>query len=216
MNSIGTWKHRFDRRLEKTMHLLESIIAAFAMVVLVYVMCMQMWGVLSHPSHLLESEGLNHFLHELLTVVVGFEFVKLLMHVTPDNVLEVMIMAVARHFVVGSGSALDTLLNVIAVMLCIIGIIAVRAVQYHKRLALETGEDPKNNPIEYVLESIKTIYSIQHKNGAIRRVNVNIAATTVENYRKLKDAGIGTYILFQETYHKEHYEELHPSANGSL
>ena len=75
----------------------------------------------------------------------------------------------------------------------------------HKRLALETGEDPVNNPIEYVLESIKTIYSIKHKNGAIRRVNVNIAATTVENYRKLKEAGIGTYILFQETYHKESY-----------
>ncbi|MEE0830262.1 MAG: [FeFe] hydrogenase H-cluster radical SAM maturase HydG, partial [Longicatena sp.] len=73
----------------------------------------------------------------------------------------------------------------------------------HKRLALETGEDPVNCPLEYVLESIKTIYSIQHKNGAIRRVNVNIAATTVENYRKLKEAGIGTYILFQETYHKE-------------
>lgn len=82
----------------------------------------------------------------------------------------------------------------------------------HKRLALETGEDPVNNPIEYVLESIKTIYSIKHKNGAIRRVNVNIAATTVENYRKLKDAGIGTYILFQETYHKESYENLHPSG----
>ena len=80
----------------------------------------------------------------------------------------------------------------------------------HKRLALETGEDPKNNPIEYVLESIKTIYSIKHKNGAIRRVNVNIAATTVENYRKLKEAGIGTYILFQETYNKKAYEELHP------
>ncbi len=80
----------------------------------------------------------------------------------------------------------------------------------HKRLAIETGEDPVNNPIEYVLESIKTIYSIQHKNGAIRRVNVNIAATTVENYRKLKEAGIGTYILFQETYHKESYEKLHP------
>ena len=80
----------------------------------------------------------------------------------------------------------------------------------HKRLALETGEDPVNNPIEYVLESIKTIYSIKHKNGAIRRVNVNIAATTVENYRKLKEAGIGTYILFQETYHKESYEKLHP------
>ena len=80
----------------------------------------------------------------------------------------------------------------------------------HKRLALETGEDPVNNPIEYVLESIKTIYSIKHKNGAIRRVNVNIAATTVENYRKLKEAGIGTYILFQETYNKQSYEELHP------
>lgn len=82
----------------------------------------------------------------------------------------------------------------------------------HKRLALETGEDPVNNPIEYVLESIKTIYGIKHKNGAIRRVNVNIAATTVENYRKMKDAGIGTYILFQETYHKESYEKLHPAG----
>ena len=82
----------------------------------------------------------------------------------------------------------------------------------HKRLAIESGEDPVNNPIEYILESIKTIYSIQHKNGAIRRVNVNIAATTVENYRKLKEAGIGTYILFQETYHKESYEKLHPTG----
>lgn len=82
----------------------------------------------------------------------------------------------------------------------------------HKRLALEAGEDPINNPIEYILDSIKTIYSIKHKNGAIRRVNVNIAATTVENYRKLKDAGIGTYILFQETYHKESYEQLHPTG----
>lgn len=82
----------------------------------------------------------------------------------------------------------------------------------HKRLALETGEDPVNSPIEYVLESIKTIYGIKHKNGAIRRVNVNIAATTVENYRKLKEAGIGTYILFQETYHKESYLQLHPTG----
>ena len=82
----------------------------------------------------------------------------------------------------------------------------------HKRLAIESGEDPKNNPIEYILECIKTIYSIKHKNGAIRRVNVNIAATTVENYRKLKDAGIGTYILFQETYHKESYLKLHPTG----
>ncbi|MCM1264635.1 MAG: [FeFe] hydrogenase H-cluster radical SAM maturase HydG [Candidatus Gastranaerophilales bacterium] len=82
----------------------------------------------------------------------------------------------------------------------------------HKRLALETGEDPVNNPIEYVLESIKTIYGIKHKNGAIRRVNVNIAATTVENYKKLHDAGIGTYILFQETYNKESYEQLHPTG----
>lgn len=82
----------------------------------------------------------------------------------------------------------------------------------HKRLALETGEDPVNNPIEYVIESIKTIYGIKHKNGAIRRVNVNIAATTVENYKKLKDAGIGTYILFQETYNKKAYEELHPTG----
>lgn len=82
----------------------------------------------------------------------------------------------------------------------------------HKRLAIEAGEDPKNNPIEYILDSIKTIYSIQHKNGAIRRVNVNIAATTVEEYRMLKEAGIGTYILFQETYHKESYEQLHPTG----
>ena len=82
----------------------------------------------------------------------------------------------------------------------------------HKRLAIEAGEDPVNNPIEYILECIDTIYSIKHKNGAIRRVNVNIAATTVENYRKLKDAGIGTYILFQETYHKESYEKLHPTG----
>ena len=82
----------------------------------------------------------------------------------------------------------------------------------HKRLAIEAGEDPVNNPIEYILECIRTIYGIKHKNGAIRRVNVNIAATTVENYRKLKDAGIGTYILFQETYHKESYEKLHPTG----
>ena len=85
----------------------------------------------------------------------------------------------------------------------------------HKRIALETGEDPVNNPIEYVLESINTIYNIKHKNGAIRRVNVNIAATTVENYAKLKEAGIGTYILFQETYHKKTYEKLHPSGPKS-
>ena len=85
----------------------------------------------------------------------------------------------------------------------------------HKRLALETGEDPVNNPLEYVLESIKTIYSIKHKNGAIRRVNVNIAAITVENYSKLKDAGIGTYILFQETYNKKAYEKLHPHGPKS-
>lgn len=82
----------------------------------------------------------------------------------------------------------------------------------HKRLALETGEDPVHNPIEYVLESIKTIYGIHHKNGAIRRVNVNIAATTVENYKKLHEAGIGTYILFQETYNKKAYEQLHPTG----
>lgn len=82
----------------------------------------------------------------------------------------------------------------------------------HKRLAIESGEDPKMNPIEYILECINTIYSIKHKNGAIRRVNVNIAATTVENYRKLKEVGIGTYILFQETYHKESYLTLHPTG----
>ena len=82
----------------------------------------------------------------------------------------------------------------------------------HKRLAIEAGEDPVNNPIEYILDSIKTIYDIKHKNGSIRRVNVNIAATTVENYKKLHDAGIGTYILFQETYNKESYETLHPTG----
>ena len=82
----------------------------------------------------------------------------------------------------------------------------------HKRLAIESGEDPINSPIEYILDSIKTIYSVKHKNGAIRRVNVNIAATTVENYTKLKEAGIGTYILFQETYHKDSYEKLHPKG----
>lgn len=82
----------------------------------------------------------------------------------------------------------------------------------HKRLALEAGEDPVNNPLEYIIECIETIYGIKHKNGAIRRVNVNIAATTVENYKRLKDAGIGTYILFQETYNKKNYEELHPAG----
>lgn len=82
----------------------------------------------------------------------------------------------------------------------------------HKRLAIEAGEDPVNNPLEYILESIDTIYSIKHKNGAIRRVNVNIAATTVEDYKRLKEAGIGTYILFQETYNKESYEQLHPTG----
>ena len=82
----------------------------------------------------------------------------------------------------------------------------------HKRIALEAGEDPVNNPIEYVLESIKTIYDVKHKNGAIRRINVNIAATAVENYKKLHDIGIGTYVLFQETYNKEAYERLHPTG----
>ncbi|MGN0183412.1 MAG: [FeFe] hydrogenase H-cluster radical SAM maturase HydG [Candidatus Ornithomonoglobus sp.] len=85
----------------------------------------------------------------------------------------------------------------------------------HKRLALEAGEDPVNNPLEYILECINTIYSVKHKNGAIRRVNVNIAATTVENYTRLKDAGIGTYILFQETYNKKNYEQLHPAGPKS-
>ncbi len=85
----------------------------------------------------------------------------------------------------------------------------------HKRLALEAGEHPQQNPIEYILESIETIYSIKHRNGAIRRVNVNVAATTVENYRLLKEAGIGTYILFQETYHKANYERLHPTGPKS-
>lgn len=82
----------------------------------------------------------------------------------------------------------------------------------HKRIAIEAGEDPQNNPIEYILDSIKTIYSVKNKHGEIRRVNVNIAATSVENYKKLHEAGIGTYILFQETYHKESYEKLHPTG----
>ena len=82
----------------------------------------------------------------------------------------------------------------------------------HKRLALEAGEDPVRNTMDYYLKSIETIYSIKHKNGAIRRVNINIAATTADNYRLLKEAGIGTYILFQETYHKESYLELHPTG----
>lgn len=82
----------------------------------------------------------------------------------------------------------------------------------HKRLAIEAGEDPINNPIEYILEAIDTIYSVKHKNGSIRRVNVNIAATTIENYKKLHEAGIGTYILFQETYNKKSYEQLHPTG----
>jgi len=82
----------------------------------------------------------------------------------------------------------------------------------HKRLALEAGEDPVRNTMDYYLDSINTIYSIKHKNGAIRRVNINIAATTVDNYRLLKEAGIGTYILFQETYHKESYLTLHPTG----
>lgn len=85
----------------------------------------------------------------------------------------------------------------------------------HKRLALEAGEDPVNNPLEYILESINTVYSTHHRNGAIRRVNVNIAATTVDNYRRLRDAGIGTYILFQETYSKANYEKLHPAGPKS-
>ena len=85
----------------------------------------------------------------------------------------------------------------------------------HKRLAIEAGEDPNENPIEYILESIRTIYSVKHKNGSIRRVNVNIAATTVENYSLLKKEGIGTYILFQETYNKKQYERLHPSGPKS-
>lgn len=85
----------------------------------------------------------------------------------------------------------------------------------HKRLALEAGEHPALNTMDYYLKSIETIYSIKHKNGAIRRVNINIAATTVDNYRLLKEAGIGTYILFQETYHKEGYKELHPTGPKS-
>lgn len=85
----------------------------------------------------------------------------------------------------------------------------------HKRLALEAGEDPRHNPLEYILESIDTIYGVRHRNGAIRRVNVNIAATTVENYRRLRDAGIGTYILFQETYDRENYRRLHPTGPKS-
>lgn len=82
----------------------------------------------------------------------------------------------------------------------------------HKRIALEAGEDPVNAPLDYILDCIKSIYSIKFDNGSIRRINVNIAATTVENYKRLKDAEIGTYILFQETYHKPTYERLHVSG----
>ncbi|MBR5700640.1 MAG: [Bacteroidales bacterium] len=85
----------------------------------------------------------------------------------------------------------------------------------HKRLAVEAGEDPRHNPLEYILDSIKTIYSVREGGNSIRRVNVNIAATDVESYRKLKAAGIGTYILFQETYNKEQYEKLHPTGPKS-
>jgi 2-iminoacetate synthase len=85
----------------------------------------------------------------------------------------------------------------------------------HKRLAVEAGEDPVNNPLEYILDSIRTIYSVQEGGNSIRRVNVNIAATDVESYRKLKEAGIGTYILFQETYNKERYQLLHPTGPKS-
>ena len=79
----------------------------------------------------------------------------------------------------------------------------------HKRLALEAGEHDGECPIDYVLECIKTIYEMKFENGEIRRVNVNIAATTTENYRKLKSAKIGTYILFQETYHEPTYDKVH-------
>lgn len=82
----------------------------------------------------------------------------------------------------------------------------------HKRIALEAGEDPVNAPLDYILDCIKSIYSIKFDNGSIRRINVNIAATTVEDYKRLKDAEIGTYILFQETYHKPTYERLHVSG----
>ena len=85
----------------------------------------------------------------------------------------------------------------------------------HKRIVIESGEDPLNNPLEYILESIKTIYSIKNKNGEIRRVNVNIASCSVEDYKKLHEAGIGTYTLFQETYNKENYEALHPTGPKS-
>ncbi|MBR3449942.1 MAG: [Bacteroidales bacterium] len=85
----------------------------------------------------------------------------------------------------------------------------------HKRLAVEAGEDPKHNPLEYILDSIKTIYSVKEGSNSIRRVNVNIAATDVESYRKLKAAGIGTYILFQETYNRKQYEQLHPTGPKS-
>ena len=85
----------------------------------------------------------------------------------------------------------------------------------HKRIVIEAGEHPAHSPIEYVLESIKTIYNTQHKNGKIRRLNVNLAAATVEEYKQLKQAGIGTYILFQETYHQETYKKLHPTGPKS-
>lgn len=79
----------------------------------------------------------------------------------------------------------------------------------HKRLVVEAGEDPVNCDIDYVIETIKTIYSVKVGNGSIRRVNINIAAATIEDYKKLSEAEVGTYILFQETYHRPTYEAMH-------
>ena len=132
MSSNHSGNHSFDSCVGKIKHIMERIIAVFTVLVLVYVLCAQIWDVVCHPAHLLESEGLSHFLHQVLTVVVGLEFVELLLHVTPENVLEVMIMAIARHFVVGSGSAVDVLLNVVAVIACIAAIMALHYVKEKK------------------------------------------------------------------------------------
>jgi len=134
MSSNHSGKSKFDIYAGSIKHVMERIIAVFTVLVLVYVLCAQIWEVAMHPGHLLESEGLGHFLHQVLTIVVGLEFVELLLHVTPENVLEVMIMAIARHFVVGNCSALEIILNVVAVILCIAAIEGIKYLRIKKKM----------------------------------------------------------------------------------
>lgn len=130
---MDDWKHKFDGTLKKILTIIESVVAVVVTVVLVAVLAVAVFRMLSEPTALLEEEYLAEFLHNMLNIVVGLEFVKLLMHVTPENVLEVLIMAVARHFVVGSGSASENLLNVVCIMLCITGTIAIRMLRMTDR-----------------------------------------------------------------------------------